>query len=86
MIGISAHPKLDPATGELLWFGFDATPEWAPEAAPGMEAIRRQYRVLNGGLAAILIAETFAVERRGDTYFLAGLGAAGGGTGGEERG
>ncbi len=62
---------------ELLWFGFDAIPEWAPETAPGRRAIRRQYRVVSGGLAAILIAETFAVERRDGTYFLAGLGAGG---------
>lgn len=63
---------------ELLWFGLDATPEWAPERESGLGAIRRQYRVISGGLAAILISETFAVERRGEVYALAGLGAGAG--------
>jgi chorismate-pyruvate lyase len=68
---------------ELLWFGLDATPEWAPEADSGVAAIRRQYRVIRGGLAAILISEAFAVQRRGETYFLAGLDERAGARSGE---
>lgn len=59
---------------ELLWFGLDALPEWAGEA-PGKStcALRRLYRIVSDGRPAILISEYFAVERRLDTYHLAGL-------------
>lgn len=57
---------------ELLWFGLDAVPTWA-EAARG-EAITRLYRIVSDGRPAILISESFAVERHGDRLHLRGLG------------
>jgi chorismate-pyruvate lyase len=59
---------------ELLWFGLDSTPEWAAaEPANAVGAIRRLYRIVNGGRPAILISESFAVEYRAETYCLTGL-------------
>lgn len=59
---------------ELLWFGFDTAPSWAG-AAPGAIAIRRLYRIVSDRQAAILISESFAVERRDGRYRLRGVDA-----------
>lgn|GEM_PF-705375 len=56
---------------EMLWFGLDAPPEWsfvAPRAPSPV--LTRLYRVICGGRPALLISESFAVERRGDSYSL----------------
>lgn len=59
---------------ELLWFGLDAPPQWATAVSTdAVGAIRRLYRVVNDGQPAILISESFAVERRGGWYRIAGL-------------
>lgn len=59
---------------ELLWFGLDSTPEWATAVSPSaVGAVRRLYRVINDGQPAILISESFAVERHAGTYSLCGL-------------
>jgi chorismate-pyruvate lyase len=62
---------------ELLWFGFDAAPEWA-EAGPAASrrTIRRLYRVLSERQASILISESFAVEQRAGVFHLSGLAGA----------
>jgi chorismate-pyruvate lyase len=63
---------------ELLWFGFDAGPDWA-EAAPRERrgTIQRLYRVISERQAAILICESFAVEERLGTYRLAAVDGGG---------
>jgi chorismate-pyruvate lyase len=59
---------------ELLWFGLDAPPEWAPSApVRDAAALRRLYRVVSNRQPAILISEYFAVEQRLGAYRLAGL-------------
>jgi chorismate-pyruvate lyase len=59
---------------ELLWFGLDTVPGWAPAASEATDCtLQRLYRIVSGGIPAILIAEHFAVERRADVYCLAGL-------------
>jgi chorismate-pyruvate lyase len=64
---------------ELLWFGFDAAPEWAePVPAASRGTIRRLYRVLSDRQASILISESFAVEQRDGVLHLSGLAAAAG--------
>jgi chorismate-pyruvate lyase len=69
---------------ELLWFGFDAIPEWAdPPSAAGGEAITRLYRIVSERRPAILISESFAVERCGECLQLRGFGR---GIGTEEAG
>ncbi len=63
---------------ELLWFGIDARPDWAPGSpAPGETIIRRLYRIVSDRQAAILISESFVAERRGGVYRLAGLDGSG---------
>lgn len=63
---------------ELLWFGFDAPPEWAEAPSSATRAtIRRLYRIISDRQATILISESFAVEQRGGLYRLAALGEAG---------
>jgi chorismate-pyruvate lyase len=57
---------------ELLWFGLEMAPEWAGAPAGG-ETIRRLYRIVSDRQAAILISESFAVERCGGVYRLAAL-------------
>jgi chorismate-pyruvate lyase len=57
---------------ELLWFGLSRAPEWTPEpASAGDGVLTRLYRVTAGGAPAMLIAESFAIERQGDAYRLA---------------
>jgi chorismate-pyruvate lyase len=56
---------------ELLWFGLDAAPAWAADS--GGETIRRLYRIVSSRQAAILISESFAVERHDGRYHLVGL-------------
>jgi len=69
---------------ELLWLGFDDLPAWAGDAAAVEATIRRLYRIVSGRQATILISESFAVCRRGDTYHLAAVAeAAGAGADGE---
>jgi chorismate-pyruvate lyase len=58
---------------ELLWFGLDAVPEWAPSAGDDAAHLRRLYRIVSSRQPAILISESFAVERRLGSYHLAGL-------------
>ena len=54
---------------ELLWFRLGRTPSWTDDGwADGCEAIVRRYRVITGGLPAILIAEWFAVEEHEGRY------------------
>jgi chorismate-pyruvate lyase len=56
---------------EMLWFGLDSPPEWsfvAPRAPSPV--LTRLYRVITGGKPALLISESFAVERRDDSYRL----------------
>jgi len=57
---------------ELLWFGSDAVPDWAP---PGKAdaSIRRLYRLVSEGQPAILISESFRVEWLSGAYRLSGL-------------
>jgi chorismate-pyruvate lyase len=57
---------------EMLWFGLDSPPDWddvAPDAAPAF--LTRLYRVITQGRPALLISESFAVERRSGCYQLA---------------
>jgi chorismate-pyruvate lyase len=61
---------------ELLWFGLDRPPAWAPGSAGDTAIISRLYRLFSDRQASILISESFAVERRAGTYRLAGLGKA----------
>jgi chorismate-pyruvate lyase len=74
-IGQSLQRVALESTRELLWLGLDAAPAWAGDAAPGAGTIRRLYRIVSERQAAILISESFAVERRGGVLGLAGLGA-----------
>ena len=60
---------------ELLWFGFEAAPEWAKPVAGGA-TMRRLYRLVSGRQAAILISESFSVEWRSGAYRLAGFDSA----------
>jgi chorismate-pyruvate lyase len=57
---------------ELLWFGIDALPVWAP-APERSVSIRRLYRLISERRAAILISESFLVERRSGAYWLSGF-------------
>lgn len=56
---------------DMLWFGLGSSPEWSH--APASPAITRMYRVIAGGRPALLISESFAVERRFGMYHLAGV-------------
>jgi chorismate-pyruvate lyase len=56
---------------ELLWFGFEAVPEWAAPAEGA--TIRRLYRLVSGRKASILISESFLIEWRSGTYRLTGF-------------
>ena len=57
---------------ELLWFGIGEPPEWADDA-PTPHALTRLYRVTTHGEPALLISESFAVERRAGAFRLAWL-------------
>jgi len=56
---------------EMLWFGVDSHPGWSgmdSHASPPV--ITRLYRVITGGLPALLISESFAVTLRDGAYCL----------------
>jgi len=56
---------------EMLWFGADIHPEWSdvdPNAL--LPVITRLYRVITGGLPALLISESFSVRKRDGAYCL----------------
>lgn len=56
---------------ELLWFGFDSHPIWSGvESDSSSPVITRLYRVITGGLPALLISESFSVTLRDGTYRL----------------
>jgi chorismate-pyruvate lyase len=60
---------------EMLWFGLDSPPAWAclgPVSQAGPAVLRRLYRVITQGRPALLISESFAVERRSGSYYLSG--------------
>ena len=56
------------ARRELLWFGLGAAPSWVPGWQG--EALVRAYRIIAGGVPAILIEEGFAVRLDGQRYTL----------------
>ncbi len=56
---------------ELLWYGLEEPPRWsfvAPRAPSPV--LTRLYRVISAGRPALLISESFALERRGERYGL----------------
>ncbi|HMC49936.1 MAG TPA: chorismate pyruvate-lyase family protein [Solirubrobacterales bacterium] len=55
---------------EMLWFGLDVVPSWAGNGAES-RVLRRLYRVITLGRPAMLISESFAVERQAGSYLLA---------------
>jgi chorismate-pyruvate lyase len=56
---------------DMLWFGLDTLPEWSGvEREPEATALTRLYRVITEGRPALLISESFAVERRAGKYHL----------------
>lgn len=58
---------------ELLWFGLDSPPPWeSPAGYDALDFLTRLYRVITRGRPALLISESFAVERRAGVYHLAG--------------
>lgn len=54
---------------DLIWCRLGQPPEWAAGGNQG-PAITRLYRVITGGLPALLISECFAVQRANDGYEL----------------
>ncbi len=79
-IGQSLQRVALESSRELLWFGLDRAPEWAGEAA-GAETLCRLYRIVSERQPAIVIAESFAVERRDGSLRLAGADVAAAGEG-----
>jgi chorismate-pyruvate lyase len=71
-IGQSLQRSAFESFRELLWFGLAERPSWAA-AGPGDLALQRLYRIVSGGRAAIVIAETFSVEAREGALGLAGF-------------
>ncbi|MDQ3932997.1 MAG: chorismate pyruvate-lyase family protein [Actinomycetota bacterium] len=56
---------------ELLWFRLGHPPGWADDGyPPDCDTLVRRYRVITGGVPAILIAEWFAVGERDGQYRL----------------
>jgi chorismate-pyruvate lyase len=56
---------------DMLWFGLDTLPEWSGiDSRPEPAALTRLYRVITDGQPALLISETFAVQRRAGKYHL----------------
>jgi chorismate-pyruvate lyase len=56
---------------EMLWFGIDSHPAWSGvDSDVSSPVITRLYRVITGGLPALLISESFSVTLRDDTYCL----------------
>lgn len=60
---------------EMLWFGVDSHPKWSDgEPRTSSAVITRLYRVIAGGLPALLISESFSITRRDGAYCLEGMG------------
>ena len=55
---------------DMLWFGLDTLPEWSCVDRAESTALTRLYRVITDGRPALLISESFAVERRTGAYRL----------------
>jgi chorismate-pyruvate lyase len=56
---------------EMLWFGLDSHPDWSGmDSDQSSPVITRLYRVIAGGLPALLISESFSVTLRDGTYCL----------------
>jgi chorismate-pyruvate lyase len=56
---------------ELLWFGVDSHPAWSGvDSDLSSPVVTRLYRVITGGLPALLISESFSVTLRDGTYYL----------------
>ncbi len=72
-IGQSLQRSALECSRELLWFGLGELPRWA--GAPRGLALQRLYRIVSGGQAAIVIAESFAVQEQAGRLHLAGFGA-----------
>jgi chorismate-pyruvate lyase len=53
---------------ELLWFRLGVPPRWAGMAPPSASALIRLYRIITNDRPALLICESFAVERRLGVY------------------
>lgn len=54
---------------ELLWFGVDSQPAWSEGGLrTPRPVITRVYRVISGGLPALLISESFSVTYRDGAY------------------
>jgi chorismate-pyruvate lyase len=53
---------------ELLWFRLGAPPRWAGAVAPCASALVRLYRIITDERPALLICESFAVERQSGVY------------------
>lgn len=71
-IGGSLHEMRLESRRELLWFGLGTSPSWADTHTPPATALIRAYRVIAGGLPALLISEAFAVEVHAGVYRLVG--------------
>ncbi len=54
---------------DMLWFGLDSAPEWSTVIGES-GVLTRLYRVITGGRPALLISESFAVDRRDDKFHL----------------
>ena len=70
-IGESLQQVKLESSRELLWFGLDSPPEWSgllEEVEPTV--LKRLYRVITKGRPALLISESFAVERQSGAYHL----------------
>jgi chorismate-pyruvate lyase len=56
---------------EMLWFGLGSLPAWSGVSwQPESLALTRLYRVITNNRPALLISESFAIQRRLDTYHL----------------
>lgn len=56
---------------DMLWFGLDTLPEWSGiDRQPAPTALTRLYRVITERRPALLISESFAIQRRAGTYHL----------------
>lgn len=56
---------------DMLWFGLNTLPEWSDvDRQPESTALTRLYRVITENRPALLISESFAVQRRDGTYHL----------------
>ena len=55
---------------DMLWFGTDIRPQWSGADSDTSSVITRRYRVIAGGLPALLISESFSVTQRNGAYYL----------------